>query len=127
MGFRGYQDQEVRNVRRYDDLKEFVDPAIDEVVNGSGDIVREELANEENRYELQLSKEGEDTQTRLVLDVKDNGRPVPLVTVNAVSDLGENLFYRSQPIDRSRKLILNVKEALRDMVDRLSSSQRVHS
>jgi hypothetical protein len=127
VGFRGYQDQEVRNVRRYDDLKEFVDPAIDEVVNGSGDIVREELANEENRYELQLSKEGEDTQTRLVLDVKDNGRPVPLVTVNAVSDLGENLFYRSQPIDRSRKLILNVKEALRDMVDRLSSSQRVHS
>lgn len=109
-------------MRRYRDLKEFVDPAIDEVVNGLGNIAREELVNKEDEYELQLGKEGEDTQTRLVLDVKDNGRPVPLVTVNAVSDLGENLFYRSQQMDRSREVMISVKEALRNMKSSLKSS-----
>lgn len=102
-------------------LKQYVVPAVDEIVNGSNDFVREELVNREEKYEIQLSKGDQEVWTQLLLTVEDPGRPVPRVTVNATSELGENLFYRSQNIDRSRKVIINVKEALREMIRKLKS------
>jgi len=109
-------------MRENGDLKKFIDPAVEEILGSSTAIKKEEVDNKKDRYELELTKEGEEDRTMLILNLKGNGRPVPTVTVNAVSELGENLFYRSQPINRSRKVILNVKEALREMVGSLKSS-----
>ena len=108
-------------MHNYPELKEFADTAVEEVIDGSSEITKNELRNNEHRYELELIKSDEEEQNKLIMKKKGNGRPVPTVTVNAISEIGENLFYRDQRIDNSKKVILNVKEALRIMVEKLDS------
>lgn len=99
-------------MKNYLDLNQFVDQAFEEVSNGYSDITKKELTNDNDRYELQLIKSGKGRKGRLILKKKGNGRPIPVVVVNAVSDKGENLFYRDQRLDRSEKVVKEVKAAL---------------
>lgn len=104
------------------DLKKFVEKGLRKVINGSSDITKKELKNAEDRYELKLSKNGGENETKLVLEKKGNGRPVPVVVVNAVSSEGENLLYRDQRIDSSSEVVKNIKDALECMVESLEQT-----
>ncbi len=99
------------------DLKKFVEKGLSEAINGSTNITKKVLKNAEDRYELKLSKNGEEHEPKLVLEKKGNGRPVPVVVVNAISSKGENLLYRDQRIDSSSKVAQTIKEALECMVE----------
>ncbi len=104
----------------YRSLEEFVAPVAKEVLNENPDITAEETETERNRYELKL-RNGE-TQARLLLNKKGNGRPVPIVSINAISEGERNLFYGDHRIDSSRKVIQDVEEALQIMVKSLASN-----
>ena len=109
-------------MNNYPDLNQFVDEALGEVLNGSSDITKSELRNDSHRYELQLTKTDGEDKTKLVLKKKGNGRPVPVVIVNAVTDEGRNLLHQDQRLDYSDKVLLCVKEALTAIVESLESS-----
>jgi hypothetical protein len=113
---------EVSNVKDNVDLRNLVDEALAKVVNGSEEITKKELSANEEKYEIQLAEEDEDTQTRLVLKKKGNGRPVPVVAVNAVSDGGENIFYSDQRIDSPAKVRTNVEDAMEALMKELKAT-----
>lgn len=103
----------------FKNLDQFVDQALEEVINGSSAITKKELKNGNGRYELKLAEDGGKNQPKLILKKKGNGRPVPVVIVNAISEEGENLLYRDQRIDYSDKVLRDIIEALEAMVESL--------
>jgi hypothetical protein len=112
----------VNNVKDNVDLRNLVDKALAKVVNGSEEITKKELSANEDRYAIQLAKEDEDARTRLVLKKKGNGRPVPVVAVNAVSGEGENIFYNDQRIDSPAKVRTNVEDAMEALMEELKAT-----
>lgn|GEM_PF-4236799 len=104
------------------DLKNLVDEALAKVVNGSEEITKKELSANEDRYEIRLAKEDEDARTGLVLKKKGNGRPVPVVAVNAVSGRGENIFYSDQRIDSPSEVRTNVEDAMEAIMEELRAT-----
>lgn len=104
------------------DLSQFVDQALQEELDEASDIFRKDLSNEQDRYELLLMKKQGEGQAKLVLKRKGNGRPVPVLIVNAISGEGKNLLYRDRRMDRTDKVIGDVKEALQAMIKSLKSS-----
>lgn len=106
----------------YKSLGKFVAAALEEVLAGAPDLTTEKITCSDKRYELKLAKTNGEGGARLALAKKGNGRPVPTVSVNAVSSGEENLLHRDQRIDCPDKVARNVKKALEVMAESLESS-----
>lgn len=95
-------------MKDYPGLEGFVDQDFGELNNGSSEIDKPEVTNGEDRYEVQVARNGGEGQARLVLQKKGNGRPVPIVSVNTISNRGNNLLYWDGRMDYPDRVIRNV-------------------